>query len=57
MSSASIVGWTNANIQLISDTGRPQLRPSLKGYVWFPSPPTDNILAMVIVWRVRGEII
>ena len=22
-----------------------------------PSPPTDNIWAMVIVWRVRGEII
>ena len=22
-----------------------------------PSPPTDNIRAMVIVWRVRGEII
>jgi len=24
---------------------------------WTPSPPTDNIWAMVIVWRVRGEII
>jgi len=30
---------------------------SLVPSLLFPSPPTDNVWAMVIVWRVRGEII
>ena len=25
--------------------------------VWYPSPPIDNIRVMVIVWRLRGNII
>jgi len=36
----------------------PYLKQLLQvGYLRRPSHPTDNIRAMVIVWRVRGEII